>query len=58
MRLLKIKGCILEIGEVDMLDGTPLLDIKPYVPQFDIKEDVKNGWYNTASERSKYQREN
>jgi tRNA-Thr(GGU) m(6)t(6)A37 methyltransferase TsaA len=58
VRLLKINGCILEVGEVDMLDETPLLDIKPYVPQFDIKENVRNGWYNTASERSKYQIEN
>jgi tRNA-Thr(GGU) m(6)t(6)A37 methyltransferase TsaA len=57
VRLLKINGCILEVGEVDMLDETPLLDIKPYVPQFDIKENVRNGWYNTASERSKYQKE-
>ena len=56
VRLLKINGCILEVGEIDMLDETPLLDIKPYVPQFDIKENVRNGWYNTASERSKYQR--
>jgi tRNA (adenine37-N6)-methyltransferase len=57
VRLLKINDCILEVGEVDMLDETPLLDIKPYVPQFDIKENVRNGWYNNASERSKYQRE-
>jgi len=39
-----------------MLDGTPLLDIKPYVPQFDIKKNTKDGWYNNASERSKYQK--
>ena len=54
VKLYKINGPILEVGEVDMLDGTPLLDIKPYVPQFDIKENVKNGWYKNASERSKY----
>ena len=28
-----------------MLDGTPLLDIKPYVPDFDVRTDVKTGWY-------------
>jgi tRNA-Thr(GGU) m(6)t(6)A37 methyltransferase TsaA len=55
VKLLEVKGNVLEIGEVDMLDGTPLLDIKPYVPQFDIKQDVKDGWYPNASERSKYQ---
>ena len=54
VKLLQVNGNHLEIGEVDMLDGTPLLDIKPYVPQFDIKEHVKDGWYPTASERSKY----
>jgi len=30
--------------EVDMLDGTPLLDIKPYVEHFDSRDDVKSGW--------------
>jgi tRNA-Thr(GGU) m(6)t(6)A37 methyltransferase TsaA len=55
VKLLKTNDNILEIGEVDMLDGTPLLDIKPYVAQFDIKECVKTGWYTNASERSKYQ---
>ena len=54
VKLLKVDGNVLEIGELDMLDGTPLLDIKPYVPQFDIKEDVKDGWYSQASERAKF----
>ena len=30
--------------EVDMLDKTPLLDIKPFVKQFDNREDVISGW--------------
>jgi len=30
---------------VDMLDGTPLLDIKPYISQFDIHKTEKNGWF-------------
>jgi tRNA-Thr(GGU) m(6)t(6)A37 methyltransferase TsaA len=55
VKLLGINDNILEIGEVDMLDATPLLDIKPYVPQFDIKGCVNDGWYPTASEKSKYQ---
>ena len=54
VRLLKVNNNILEFGEVDMFDETPLLDIKPYVPQFDIKQGVKDGWYPNASERSKY----
>ncbi len=54
VKLLSVKGNILDIGEVDILDGTPLLDIKPYVPEFDIKQDVKDGWYKTASEKKRY----
>ncbi len=40
---------LLEIEGVDMLDGTPLLDIKPYVPDFDVRENVRVGWYETRS---------
>ncbi len=35
----------LNIVGVDMLDQTPLLDIKPYVPDFDLRENVRAGWY-------------
>jgi tRNA-Thr(GGU) m(6)t(6)A37 methyltransferase TsaA len=42
--LLGVEGTTLRIGAVDILDGTPLLDIKPYVHQFDHRENVKNGW--------------
>jgi tRNA-Thr(GGU) m(6)t(6)A37 methyltransferase TsaA len=45
VRLLKHRGNLLDLGEVDMLDGTPLLDIKPYVPDFDVRKQVKTGWY-------------
>ena len=45
VRLVERKENILTILDVDMLDGTPLLDIKPYVPEFDIHEVTKNGWY-------------
>ena len=44
VRLLKIKGNILEIEDVDIVDGTPLLDIKPYVPDFDVREVERIGW--------------
>ena len=42
--LIKIEENILYIEDVDIVNGTPLLDIKPYVPQFDIKEVNKIGW--------------
>ena len=35
VRLVKVEGNILLVKDVDILDGTPLLDIKPYVPEFD-----------------------
>ena len=44
VRLLKIENNILDVENVDMLDGTPLLDIKPYIPDFDIHKTEKNGW--------------
>lgn len=44
VRLARIEGNILHIKDVDIVDGTPLLDIKPYVPEFDIREVEKIGW--------------
>ena len=44
VRLLKIEGNILHIKDVDIVDGTPLLDIKPYIPEFDIRDVEKIGW--------------
>ena len=55
VRLVGIEGNTLEVAEVDMLDGTPLLDIKPYVSRFDIREGVRDGWFKTASEWQKYE---
>lgn len=40
----KVEGNILHIRNVDILDGSPVLDIKPYLPQFDVFETTKNGW--------------
>ncbi len=44
VRLRKVIGNILEVEGVDVLDGTPLIDIKPYVRQFDHRDEVKSGW--------------
>ncbi len=44
VRLSKIEGCTLYLKDVDVVDGTPLLDIKPYVPEFDIRKVEKTGW--------------
>ena len=40
----KVDGTTLYIKNVDILDGTPLLDIKPYVPEFDSLEKFRTGW--------------
>ena len=45
VRLVAIAGSTLEVEDVDMVDGTPLLDIKPYVPAFDERHDVRVGWF-------------
>ena len=44
VRLLSRKGNILKIKGMDVLDGTPLIDIKPYVPRFDDRGEVRYGW--------------
>jgi len=49
VRLLKHEGNILEIEGVDVLNGTPLLDIKPYVEDFDVRLNTRQGWYENRS---------
>ena len=44
VELLEVDGNMLHIKNVDIVDGTPLLDIKPYVPEFDIHNVKKIGW--------------
>ena len=51
VRLLGINDNILDIEGVDIVEGTPLLDIKPYVSDFDVRKDIKNGWYQHAGNR-------
>ena len=46
VRLVAVNGNELVIEDVDILDGTPLLDIKPYVPAFDCFPDGKAGWFD------------
>jgi tRNA-Thr(GGU) m(6)t(6)A37 methyltransferase TsaA len=45
VRLVARDEATLEIENVDILDGTPLLDLKPYVPQFDAPENARIGWF-------------
>jgi tRNA-Thr(GGU) m(6)t(6)A37 methyltransferase TsaA len=51
VRLVEIHGTTLVIMGVDMLDGTPLLDLKPYVPAFDSHQPERIGWLADRIER-------
>lgn len=44
VRLVKVKGYKLYIKDIDIVDGTPLLDIKPYIPEFGSEDIIKKGW--------------
>ena len=44
VRLVGIDGGVLAVEGVDLLDGTPVLDIKPYIPEFDCIPDATSGW--------------
>nr|WP_320162490.1 tRNA (N6-threonylcarbamoyladenosine(37)-N6)-methyltransferase TrmO [uncultured Methanoregula sp.] len=49
VRLISINGLTLAVEDVDILDGTPLLDIKPYVPAFDAYPESCCGWLETVA---------
>lgn len=42
-RFNKVEGTVIFIMDVDIADGTPLLDIMPYIPEFDIRDFEKIG---------------
>lgn len=51
VRLLKVSRNILHIENVDILNNTPLLDIKPFVPDFDPAENIKIGWLSGSKHK-------
>lgn len=51
VKLDKIEKNILHIERVDVVNDTPLLDIKPYVPDFDKAEDIQIGWLSQSKHR-------
>lgn len=50
VRLDRIEDNILHIKDIDILDGTPLIDIKPYIQRFDSRENTRSGWQDTISD--------
>lgn len=53
VKLEKRNKNILEVSEIDILDNTPLIDIKPYIPKFDCRKNANNGWVETIKLRKK-----
>ena len=53
VKLVRIDGNVVHVENLDVLDGTPLLDIKPYVPEFDERAAVRVGWLEQSKQRVK-----
>ncbi|UFS71511.1 tRNA (N6-threonylcarbamoyladenosine(37)-N6)-methyltransferase TrmO [Geomonas sp. RF6] len=53
VQVLKRENNVVEVAGIDVLDGTPLLDIKPYMPRFDKIDDASEGWLSEKPPRPK-----
>ncbi len=53
VKLLGREGNLLQVSGIDVLDGTPLLDIKPYVTRFDCFPEASEGWFSGKEKRAK-----
>lgn len=51
VQLVQVQGRVLHFRGNDMLDGTPLLDIKPYVPRLDVRATERIGWFGQGLQR-------
>jgi tRNA (adenine37-N6)-methyltransferase len=56
VRLLRREGNILHLAGIDVLDGTPLLDIKPFAPRFDAVENPRGGWTEQIDDETAHRR--
>ena len=56
VELMEVDENHLRVKGIDILDGTPLLDIKPYVPAFDDRPGARTGWLTPGRERIRRQR--
>ncbi len=52
VRLVRREGNVLHVEDVDMLDGSPLLDVKPFIPRFDVREGARSGWQEEVNEEA------
>jgi len=53
VRLERVEGNVLYISGVDILNNSPVIDIKPYIPDFDHQNPEKIGWYEKSAERNR-----
>jgi tRNA (Thr-GGU) A37 N-methylase len=51
VKLISIQDNVLTVEDIDILDGTPVLDIKPYSPTFDMDEIMRFGWIANTNEQ-------
>ncbi len=56
VKLTRIEEHILHIENVDVVDKTPLLDLKPHVPHFDAVKNVRTGWLSGISRKAEHQK--
>ncbi|MFW6098244.1 MAG: tRNA (N6-threonylcarbamoyladenosine(37)-N6)-methyltransferase TrmO [Chloroflexota bacterium] len=56
VKLIRRDGATLHVANIDVIDGTPLLDIKPYVPQFDAAKVTRLGWLEESEDDVKSKR--
>jgi tRNA-Thr(GGU) m(6)t(6)A37 methyltransferase TsaA len=52
VELLEVRGTTLRVRGIDVLDGTPLLDVKPYVAEFDARSPSRSGWLEHNAARA------
>lgn len=54
----RIENNMVYVSDIDIIDNTPVLDIKPYVPDFDQRQNVKDGWFSNKIDRKEYLSDN
>jgi tRNA-Thr(GGU) m(6)t(6)A37 methyltransferase TsaA len=52
VRIERVDGLVVHVRDIDLLDGTPVLDIKPYVAYADSRPDARAGWLEAADPRA------
>lgn len=54
----RIENNIVYVSDIDIIDNTPVLDIKPYISEFDLRQNVKDGWFSNKINRKEYLSDN